>query len=190
MPRKLLATLTTVAALSLLVGVAWAGPGGGASIEATADTSTNASVGSTEASVAGSTDATVSTSADSSSTSTTTDSSTSTSVDDSTSTSLQSTTSTSIASTTSTSVDDNDDSVAVAAQGTTVHTIPGVGVVTVEVVGNALVLVNVSAPGWSVHLDKIESDRIEIEFESGESEAEFEARLDGQLRVEVEVDSH
>jgi hypothetical protein len=66
-----------------------------------------------------------------------------------------------------------------------------VGQVTIAVIGGRLALVDVSAPGWAIKLDKVESDRIEIEFESGEAEAEFEARVRGdRVQVDIEVDDH
>ena len=72
----------------------------------------------------------------------------------------------------------------------TTHNIPGVGTVTIEVFEGALYLSGVSAPGWEVERDKIEPDRIELEFTSGEAEAEFEARLRaGGVDVKIEVDS-
>jgi hypothetical protein len=50
--------------------------------------------------------------------------------------------------------------------------------------------VNVTAPGWSVEIEKEEADRIEIEFQNGNAEAEFEARIsDGRVDVKTEVDS-
>jgi hypothetical protein len=73
----------------------------------------------------------------------------------------------------------------------TTHDIPRVGQVTIAVIGGRLALVDVSAPGWAIKLDKVESDRIEIEFESGEAEAEFEARVRGdRVQVDIEVDDH
>jgi hypothetical protein len=72
----------------------------------------------------------------------------------------------------------------------TTHNIPGVGTVTIEVFEGILYLSSVSAPGWDVSRDKVEPDRIEIEFTSGEAEAEFEARLRaGGVDVKTEVDT-
>lgn len=71
----------------------------------------------------------------------------------------------------------------------TTHNIPGVGTVTIEVFQGVLYLSSVSAPGWDIERDKVEQDRIELEFTSGEAEAEFEARLRaGGVDVEIEVD--
>jgi len=62
--------------------------------------------------------------------------------------------------------------------------------VTIEVRAGVLVLVDVSAPGWSVELEKVEKDRIEIGFRLGEAEAKFEARIEGaRVNVEIELDS-
>lgn len=71
--------------------------------------------------------------------------------------------------------------------GITTHRVPGVGTVTIEVFAGQLFLVQVSASGWDVEHDKLESDRIELEFTSGDDEAEFEARIRGS-RVEVRID--
>jgi hypothetical protein len=69
------------------------------------------------------------------------------------------------------------------------HNIPGVGSVTLEVKSGQLILVDVSAPGWDIARNKVESDKIEIEFRSNEAEAEFEAELDhGRVEVDFEVE--
>lgn len=130
---------------------------------------------------------------DSSTTSTSIASTTSTSTNGTTSTSTNGTTSTSIdddeTSTTATTIDDND-RVAVP-DGITTHTIPGVGTVTIEAFAGELFLTGVSAPGWNVEREKIEKDRIELEFSNDlDAEAEFEARIrDGRIEVRIEVDS-
>ena len=193
MIKKMLGVFTSVIAALAVVSVAWAGT----------DDATSTSV-TTDATIASSTDATVQSSTEAtvaSSTGATVDSSTSTSLDDrssSTSTSIaattstsadsNSTTSTTVGSSTSTSIDDNDRSVV--PDGVTVHTIPGVGSVTIEAASGQLILVDVSAPGWNVEFDKVESDRIELEFTSAaDAEAEFEARInDGRVEVRIEVD--
>jgi hypothetical protein len=65
-----------------------------------------------------------------------------------------------------------------------------VGTVTVEVRSGSLILVEVSAPDWRYKIEESEADRIEIEFESGEVEAEFEARIhNGGVEVRTRVDS-
>lgn len=202
MIKKMLGVFTSVIAALAVVGVAWAGTDDATSTSITTagETSTSVSIddssSSTDATLASSTESTVATS-----TGATVDSSTSTSLDDrssSTSTSIaattstsadsNSTTSTTVGSSTSTSIDDNDRSVV--PDGVTVHTIPGVGSVTIEAASGQLILVDVSAPGWNVEFDKVESDRIELEFTSAaDAEAEFEARInDGRVEVRIEVD--
>jgi len=72
----------------------------------------------------------------------------------------------------------------------TTHNIPGVGTVTIEVFQGVLYLSSVSAPGWDVSRDKVEPDRIEIEFTSGDAKAEFQARLRATgVDVKIEVDA-
>jgi hypothetical protein len=206
MTKKLIGVFTTIVAALAVVGVAWASDEG-ASTSLTAATETSASVSSdvstpsTEATVP---DPSTSTSVNAS-TSTSAEGSTSTSLDDdptsTTSTSIAATTSTSAAGTTSTSIDDDDDEATtsttiddhdrvVVPDGITTHNIPGVGAVSIEVSGGQLFLVTVFAPGWTVEHDKIEADRIELEFTNGDAEAEFEARInDGRVEVDIEVDS-
>jgi hypothetical protein len=213
MTKKLLGVFTTIVAALAVVGVAWASGDDGTSTSIMATSSTGATIeDSTVDSVDDpptSTGATVDTS-----TSASVNSSTSTSVDDNgddrddrdddsstTSTSMASTTSTSTNGTTSTSIDDDDtsttattiddnDRVAVP-DGITTHTIPGVGTVTIEAFAGQLFLTSVSAPGWNVEREKIEKDRIELEFTNDlDAEAEFEARIrDGRIEVRIEVDS-
>lgn len=198
MIKKMLGVFTSVIAALAVVGVAWAGTDDTTSTSVTTagETSTSVSLddssSSTDATVASSTEATVT-----SATGATVDSSTSTSVDDDSASS----TSTSIAATASSSddSDDNDDSNdsddndrSVVPDGVTVHTIPGVGSVTIEASMGQLNLVDVTAPGWDIEFDKVESDRIELEFTStadADAEAEFEARInDGRIEVRIEVD--
>lgn len=207
MIKKLLGVFTTVVAALAVVGVAWASGDDGtstsvtAATETSADVSTDASTPSTEATVP---DSSTSTSVDAS-TSTTADAATSTSVDDdpgsTTSTSIGATTSTSAAGTRSTSIDDDDDTTTSTTidddndrsqvpDGVTSYVIPGVGTVTIEASAGQIFLASVSAPGWNVEHDKIESDRIELEFTNElDAEAEFEARInDGRVEVRIEVD--
>lgn len=195
---KMIATFTAVTAALLVVGVAWASGDDDTSTSVTAAGSSSVTVDTTGTSLEDATgtsldeDGATSTSLDDGATSTSLDDdgTTSTSLDDddhTTVTTAQSTTSTSSGSSTSTSFDDSDGR---PADGRTTHNVPGVGSVTIEVRAGVLVLVDVSAPGWNVELDKVESDRIEIEFISGEAEAEFEARIEGaRVNVEIEVDS-
>lgn len=215
MTKKLLGVFTTIVAALAVVGVAWASGDDGTSTSITATSSTSATVD--DSTVDSTDDTPTSTGATTvdTSTSASVDSSTSATVDTSTSTSVDdnggdrdddrdddsSTTSTSIAATTSTSIDDDDDDGttstsiddndrAVVPDGITTHNIPGVGAVSIEVSGGQLFLVTVSAPGWTVEHDKIEKDRIELEFTNGDAEAEFEARIsDGRVEVDVETDS-
>jgi hypothetical protein len=206
MTKKLLGVFTTVVAALAVVGVAWASGDDGtstsvtAATEASADVSIDASTPSTEATVP---DSSSSTSVDAS-TSTSADAGTSASVDDdpgsTTSTSIAATTSTSAAGTTSTSTDDDDDTTTSTTiddndrsqvpDGVTSHVIPGVGTVTIEASAGQIFLASVSAPGWNVEHDRIESDRIELEFTNElDAEAEFEARInDGRVEVRIEVD--
>lgn len=203
MIKKMLAVSTSIVAALAVVGVAWASGNDDTSTSVTAATETSASV-SADVSTP-STEVTIPTSSPSTSVSTSSstsaDVSTSTSLDDdasSTSTSIagntstsaagSAATSTSIGSSTSTSVDDSDRRAV--PEGITAHTVPGVGTVTIEVFAGQLFLVNVSAPGWSVEYEKLESDRIELEFTSAlDAEAEFEARIDnGRVEVRIDVD--
>ena len=199
MARKIIAILTAVAAATLVVGVAWASSGddtstsvtgAGSSTSTSADTATsdtsNISTPTTSDDTTSTSDVTVTTSG--STTSTTSDDTTSTSSGSTTSTSIGNTTSTSSGSTTSTSVDDNGGGQG-PPDGQSTYSIPGLGTVTIAVQSGSLILVNVTAPGWTVVIEKEESDRIEIEFTNGEAEAEFEARIRGSLiEVEAEVD--
>jgi hypothetical protein len=96
--------------------------------------------------------------------------------------------------TTGTTVDDHEDkdetrSSAPVNSDPTSYQVGGAGTVTVQIVAGQLVLIDVSAnSGWGFEVDKSGGRDIEIEFESGESEAEFEAKLrDGQIRIEVEA---
>ena len=195
--KKMIGVFTSIVAALAVVGVAWAGTDDdtSTSVSAATESTTDVSVddSATRATVASSTSATVD-----ASTSTSLDdhggddddSSTSTSIAAATSTSASgsSATSTMVGSSTSTSFDDNDRKTV--PDGVTTHIIPGVGSVIVEVSAGQLILVNVSAPGWSVEHDKLESDRIELEFTNTlDAEAEFEARInDGRVEVRIEVD--
>ncbi len=177
MARKMLGVFTAVAAAMLLVGVAWAGTGEGLS--------------STEATVATVPDEdTTSTSIDDDDDTTTSTSipgvTTSTSIDDDDDT----TTSTSIpGDTTSTSIDDDDDEEMLDDQRLD-YDIPGVGSITIEIVGGRLELVNISAPGWDIDIERAEADRVKVEFERGSDEVEFEARIDhGRVKIEIELES-
>jgi hypothetical protein len=95
---------------------------------------------------------------------------------------------------TGTTIDDHDDedetrSPAPVNSDPTSYQVGGAGTVTVQIVTGQLVLLDVTATnGWSFEVDESGGRDIKIEFESGESEAEFEAKLrDGQIRIEVEA---
>ncbi len=66
--------------------------------------------------------------------------------------------------------------------------VPGAGSVTVAVLHGALVLEAVDpAAGWGHEIEKLEWDRIRIEFQRGDDEREIDIRIRGS-EVEVEVD--
>ena len=206
MLRKSVGVFTAVLAALLLVGVAWAsgdavqdvsGSGSqgtppssivssssGSLVTETTGTSLDAS--STSSSVADNSTTSISL-VDTSSTSTTVDATSSTSLDDG------STTSTTLPEgSTSTTVDDDDrDETRTPApvnSGPTTYQVGTAGTVTVQVTGGQLVLIDaIAAKGWSLELDRADSRELKVEFESGGSDAKFEAKIDnGELRVRVE----
>lgn len=182
MIQKMTGVFTAVVAALLMVGVAWAG-GDDDSTSVTSPGSTIVRIEDT--SIPGDTSSSTPTSVDGSVTSTTVD------PISTTSTIVGATTPTTIGDTRSTSLDDDDDQrdeATIAPSGRTTHFIRGVGTVTIEVSDGRLVLVSVSAPGWVIEHDKVESDRIEIEFTSGDAEAEFEAEIKDH-GVEIEIRS-
>lgn len=189
---KLVATGTSVLTALLVVGVAWAATGDDTSPTVTSADSSSTTSAETETSVTSDTSGSSTPTTSDDTTSTSTRGSTSTSLDDddgssSTSTSTPSSTSTSSGSSTSTSLDDSE---LAPPDGVSTYAISGVGTVTIEVRGGSLHLLAVSAPGWQHEIDKAETDRVEIEFESGEAEAEFEARIHhGGIEVRSKVDS-
>ncbi|MFZ0015126.1 MAG: hypothetical protein WAL25_13535 [Acidimicrobiia bacterium] len=207
MLRRTIATITAAAAALLVVGVAWASGGDATSTSVTSAEATGTSLDDRSSTSVSPTSPTTTT--DDSATSTVgRPTSTSTSLDDrddgddddrsgedrgrrdddTTATTITPTTSTSIGTSSSTSHDDSTGRVP--PDSRTTYDIPGVGQVTIEVVGGRLSLVDVSAPGWTIGLDKVESDRIEIELVSGDAEARFEARVRGErVEVETEVDT-
>jgi hypothetical protein len=180
---------TAVAAALLLVGVAWA-----SGDRANDDSSSGSIASSGSLAGSGSVTSVSSPSVSSQATNTSLDdnSSTSTTIDD-----HGGTTNTTIddhGGTTNTTVDDHDDedetrSPAPVNSDPTSYQVGGAGTVTVQIVTGQLVLLDVTATtGWSFEVDKSDGRDIKIEFESGESEAEFEAKLrDGQIRIEVEA---
>ncbi|MFP5333310.1 MAG: hypothetical protein ACLGHX_13245, partial [Acidimicrobiia bacterium] len=57
------------------------------------------------------------------------------------------------------------------------------------VVMDGMVLVGVTTnPGLTVEIDESSSERIKVEFENGEAEAEFELRIDGGLEISLELE--
>ena len=164
------------------------------------ETTSTTAVGSTPTSMGGSTSSTVndstSTSMDSTST-TVDDGSTSTTMDDdststtmgggSTSTTIDDdSTSTTIDDDTSTTVDDDTPS----GSGSETYTVGGAATVTVSWADGKMSLSGVSlGDGWRIEKQEVRSDRVKLEFENGDDDAEFDARFsDGALRVEIDVD--
>jgi hypothetical protein len=66
--------------------------------------------------------------------------------------------------------------------GLATHFIGEAGTVTVN--GMTLVAIQANA-GWSYEIDEVSTDRIRVEFEKGEIDAEFELRADGELRIKI-----
>jgi hypothetical protein len=62
------------------------------------------------------------------------------------------------------------------------------GTVTVQISAGQLILIDITAaPGWETEVDRDDGEEIRVEFESGESDARFEARAhNGELRVRIE----
>ncbi len=177
--RKLLGLFTAITAALVVVGAAWAASDAPEEPRvlaplAVAGTATSSSSPTSSSSTA----------SESSSTSVTTPASSSPSTStpgNSSSTSTPGASSTSTSGSTSTTVEEE----FVAAGGGTFRVADGV-TVTVDLQGGALVLVDVSAPGWAVEIKDQESDRIRIRFEKTGAHAEFEAELDdGRLEIEI-----
>lgn len=206
MLRKSLGVFTAVLAALLLVGVAWASgntvqdvSGSGSQVTppssnvssssgslVTESTGTSPDASSTSSSVADNSTTSISL-VDTSSTSTTVDATSSTSLDDG------STASTTVpAGSTSTTFDDNDrEETRIPApvnSGPTTYQVGTAGTVTVQVTGGQLVLIDaIAAAGWNFELDRADGREVKVEFESGSSDAKFEAKIDnGELRVRVE----
>ena len=72
--------------------------------------------------------------------------------------------------------------------GPTTYQVGTAGTVTVQVTGGQLVLIDaIAATGWNLELDRADGREVKVEFESGGSDAKFEAKVDsGELRVRVE----
>lgn len=182
--RRIAALVTTI--VLGVSGVALAH--GGSSVEADASTQTAVSLGTTATTSDDSTSTSMTSSTAGSSTSVTAagSSTTSATVAGSSTTSVttgSSTTSSTIDddSTTSTTIDDRDDRIRTTVQlGLATYTVGEAGTVTV----NGMTLVAVQAnTGWTVQIDEVSADKIKIEFEKGETDAEFELRADGELRI-------
>ena len=197
--RKTLGTIVAVATALSLIGVAWASDDVGAEADLQGETAVSSSITISDDSSSGTGDDSTSTSInDGGSTDTTLTDATSSTLDDdedtTTSTTLDDDQEDADDSKTSTTLDreDDDDDSADQAIDFGVHTyaVAGVGEVTIEVLSDGLRLVSVNAPGWTIEIDKAESDKIEIEFRRGEEEAEFEAELhsNGGLSIEIDQD--
>lgn len=197
--RKILSVVTAAIAGLALVGVAWASGSGVQGIASTGSqgTSTDSSLGASTPDLSGSisssgttgssTPASTGAGVDSSTTSVSLvdTSSTSTSVPDSS-------TSTANEGTTGTSIDDDNReetrAPAPANAGPTTYEVGAGGTVTVQISGGKLILLDASAaPGWSAEVDRNDGEEIRLEFENGEDDAKFEARIhNGEMRVRVE----
>ena len=200
--RKLIGIVTAVAAAGLLVGVAWASSdeaGNDSRSESiAASVSSDVSSSATQATASGgtidsrpSTSGTTPTSIDDRPTDTTIGSSTDVTIVDrsSTSTSVDSTTSNSrdegSSSSTSSTIEDHS-TVPVTTEPRS-YDVHGAGSVTVQLVTGKLVLVDAeAAAGWTIEVDKSDGRDIRVEFENGDSNARFEAKIrDGEVRVEI-----
>ncbi len=206
--RKMLGVFTAITAALLLVGVAWASGNSpasevGSSVTIDSSSSSTNSDGSTsstnaEGSTTTSLDGTVTTVGGGSTSSTTFDDTSTTTLDDDNSTtstttpgSGSSTTNPGDNSSTTIDDDDDDDEGVILVDGVTTYSVGTAGTVTIEVLGGQLLLVDVSANGgWSYEIKKSEWNRIEVRFESGDSEGEIEVEVDdGRLVVEIEFDN-
>ena len=206
MYRKMLGVVTAVAAALMLVGVAWAAGDAARDDSGTisvADTAATSPSTPTTDDTTGATapDTTSGTAPDDNSSSTSTSigsSTTDVTVDDSTT----STTIDDNDGTTGTTIDDNggdddrdDDEVETRSPAPVNseakrYVVGDGGSVAVQIVNGRLVLLDVKVnEGWTHEVEKARTDEIEVKFESGNSEAEFEAKLrDGQIRIEIERD--
>ncbi len=216
MYKKMLGLVTAVAAALMLVGVAWAAGDAArddSSTPSVADTAATSPSTPTTGDTTGATapDTTSGTTPDdSSSTSTSLGSSTTdVTVDDhggTTGTTIDDhggTTGTTIhdhGGTTGTTIDDDDDdrdddnetrAPAPVNSEAKSYVVGDGGSVSIQIVNGQLVLLDVKVnQGWSHEIEKARADEVEVSFESGEREAEFEAKLrDGQIRIEIERDN-
>lgn len=104
-----------------------------------------------------------------------------------------STTSTSVPSSTTTSTtipdDDHGDDGLHGRLGVETYAAAEAGTVTVEHTASGLVLLAVSpAAGWEAEIDEARSDRVEIDFEHGESEVRFRLRVEADGRIELRIE--
>lgn len=134
-------------------------------------------------------DSTMTTIGDDDSTSTTVDDSTSTTIDDDdrTSTTAPDDDSTSTTTpdddSTSTTTPDDSDARQVVELGMRSYTVGSAGTVVMD----GMVLVGVTTnPGWTVEIEESSADKVKVEFENGEAEAEFELRIDGRLEIKTQ----
>ena len=206
--RKLIGVVTAVAAAGLLVGVAWAsGDGAGTGTDSGSDSTaltarSDVSAPAPQGTASGGTidraspsgDTSTSSSIDDRSVDSTVGSSTDVTIVDrsSTSTSVDTTTSTSrgegSSSSTSSTIDDHS-TVPVTTDPQT-YDVGAAGMVSVQLVSGKLVLVDArAASGWSLEVEKDDGRDIRVEFENGDSDARFEAKIrDGAVRVEIRRD--
>lgn len=110
-----------------------------------------------------------------------------------TSTSLpDSTSSTASTSTTSTTLPDGEDGENEGSQlelGMKTYAVADAGTVTVDQTTGGLVLVGIDpAPGWTVSIESVRADRIELEFEKGELEVRFRLRVESDGRLELRIE--
>lgn len=83
--------------------------------------------------------------------------------------------------TTSTTIDDDsNERRATVELGLRTYTVGEAGTVTVN--GLTLLAVDANA-GWTVEVNEVSTDRIKVRFHQGEQRAEFELRIDGELRI-------
>ena len=201
--RKLIGLVTAVAAAGLLVGVAWAsGDGTGnepgsdsVAVSAGSEVSSPPTQGTASSDTIDRPTSTgengTSSSIDDRKTDDTVGSSTDVTVVDrsSTSTSVDGATSTSRAEGLTSSTIDGHATVPVTTDPQT-YDVGAAGTVSVQLVAGKLVLIDARpASGWSVEVDKEDGRDIRVEFESGDSDARFEAKIrDGAVRVEIRRD--
>jgi len=203
--RKLIGVVTAVAAAGLLVGVAWAsGDGAGTGTDSGSDStaltaSSDVPAPAPQGTASGGTidraspsgDTSTSSSIDDRSVDSTVGSSTDVTIVDrsSTSTSVDTTTSTSRGEGSSSSTIDDHSTVPVTKDPQT-YDVGAAGTVSVQLVSGKLVLVDArAASGWSLEVEKDDGRDIRVEFENGDSDARFEAKIrDGEVRVEIRRD--